>query len=551
LAKFNVPEATYNSCQREHAPSCLPNTRADVLQEIGNWIDGHDNRPIYWLTGPAGSGKSTIAQTVANHCASNELLVGTVFLSHAETLRISTSKFFLALAYQLAVAVPSIQASMQKMFEEDPSFATKRLEDHFMGLIYKPILTLKQPVPPMIIIVDALDESEDAAGIVKLLRIITGALQDDLFRLRFFFTSRLEHHIETQFSETATWRITTHLALEDWEVQRDIRMFLELHLQRIRDKNHRIMMNELEIWPSITDLDYLVSKSEGSFIWASTLVKFVDDGLPHEKLRSALNTHDGLDPLYYQVLSSPRGVNFHQLIGKILLLRTPLSIESLQDLVNLRSDEILELLQGLKAILVIPEHDQEIIRPFHASMRDFLITRSRSQDLFIDPAVIHFSLVLDCIAIIQSCLEEDTVANQVVVYACESWCYHLNLALTHGGDDFSPEPETYLSLVNCLRVICDQPECWTANMGRGNQWQIMQELRSALLKLKVGHFICYSFQSTIGLKMQQNMNFTSHRYLNSVVSEPNVVIWLHPCLKSRISNQVLISAHAIQPHSHT
>jgi hypothetical protein len=98
--------------------------------------------------------------------------------------------------------------------------------------------------------------------------------------------------------------MTTHIALEDWEAYSDIRMFLQLHLQGVRRKQGRLMAEEPELWPSLTDLDQLVAKSEGLFIWASTLVKFVEDSRPHEKLRSALKAHAGLDPLYHKVLSA-------------------------------------------------------------------------------------------------------------------------------------------------------------------------------------------------------------------------------------------------------
>jgi hypothetical protein len=51
------------------------------------------------------------------------------------------------------------------------------------------------------------------------------------------------------------------------------------------------MVHLPEMSPTTAVLNELVNKSGGSFIWASTLVNFVDDGLPHEKLRSALKTH--------------------------------------------------------------------------------------------------------------------------------------------------------------------------------------------------------------------------------------------------------------------
>ena len=44
---------------------CLENTRVDVLRQIFDWADGQDERCIFWVNGLAGTGKSTIARTVA------------------------------------------------------------------------------------------------------------------------------------------------------------------------------------------------------------------------------------------------------------------------------------------------------------------------------------------------------------------------------------------------------------------------------------------------------------------------------------------------------
>jgi hypothetical protein len=312
--------------------------------------------------------------------------------------------------------------------------------------------------------------------------------------LRFFFTSRLKYHIETQFNEPTTNQITTHLALEDWDARTDIRLFLQYHLQRIHESKHRYIEPLPEGWPSSIDLDQLVRNSEGSFIWASTIVKFVDDGLPHEKLRSALNAHAGLDPLYHKCLgyvsdtlyrnwlsSSSGNDNCRRIIGYILLVRTPLSIEDLGCLTNFQSEEILQLVQGHRSFFAIPEQNNQAIRPFHSSLHDFLTNSERSKDLFINPAEIHFDLLLRCLTIIPSCAEQ---ASRITLYACKSWCYHLNLTLLH-ETNFIQEPEKCHLLANELRWVHQFFENWIVYVYGPDRLQMLSELNSALSKLKV------------------------------------------------------------------
>jgi hypothetical protein len=62
-----VPQAAFSHCEKQHDPVCLPNTRVDVLVQIMAWTDDKcDERCIFWLNGMAGTGKFTIARTIAN-----------------------------------------------------------------------------------------------------------------------------------------------------------------------------------------------------------------------------------------------------------------------------------------------------------------------------------------------------------------------------------------------------------------------------------------------------------------------------------------------------
>ena len=51
--------------QEANRPQCLDGTRVDLLQQIREWASSSDSPNIFLLTGIAGTGKSTIARTVA------------------------------------------------------------------------------------------------------------------------------------------------------------------------------------------------------------------------------------------------------------------------------------------------------------------------------------------------------------------------------------------------------------------------------------------------------------------------------------------------------
>jgi hypothetical protein len=75
-----LQDVPFNSYAKQDSSSCLPNTRVDLLKEIYNWVDSEDEQCIFWLSGLAGTGKSTIARTVARRYFEQKRLGASFFL---------------------------------------------------------------------------------------------------------------------------------------------------------------------------------------------------------------------------------------------------------------------------------------------------------------------------------------------------------------------------------------------------------------------------------------------------------------------------------------
>ena len=162
-------------------------------------------------------------------------------------------------------------------------------------------------------------------------------------------------------------------------------------------------------------LDSLVRKSEGLFIYAFSLLKFIGDcnhgGDLQSRLRRALHQHDGLDIFFRQVLrDAPEFYNpeFHRLLGATCFLHEELPLGSVVVLLRLHSAaDTRRLLRGCRSILQIPQTDHENITFFHSSLRHFLTDRNCSHNFtfdrnnyWIDSAKQHLSLFYDCIELI-------------------------------------------------------------------------------------------------------------------------------------------------------
>jgi hypothetical protein len=63
--------AFHNSAERFDPPKCYPKTREAILAKIEAWVKErpeNGGRLVLWMYGPAGAGKSAIAQSIAELC---------------------------------------------------------------------------------------------------------------------------------------------------------------------------------------------------------------------------------------------------------------------------------------------------------------------------------------------------------------------------------------------------------------------------------------------------------------------------------------------------
>ncbi|KAJ7681858.1 hypothetical protein DFH06DRAFT_951757, partial [Mycena polygramma] len=132
----------------------------------------------------------------------------------------------------------------------------------------------------------------------------------------------------------------------------------------------------------------LVEKSSGYFIYASTVIKFVDDKLfrPNERLAAVQNLSSTdsnapfatLDQLYIQILSGVPA-QFHSRLRDIFLV-LPRQFEPAQIdvLFEMQPGDTELILRSLHSVLYVDGEDEGYIFAHHASFLDFLADQHRS-----------------------------------------------------------------------------------------------------------------------------------------------------------------------------
>ena len=120
-----------------------------------------------------------------------------------------------------------------------------------------------------------------------------------------------------------------------------------------------------------------------------------------------------LDDLYRRILSDAFRVANDREKGEIqkvlqvravISVRTPLSINGLSKLLNIKVGNVNEALSFLHLVVYIPENMDLSISMFHASFTDFITTEKRSGEHFLDPSKSHHMLGLHCLGLLQSSL---------------------------------------------------------------------------------------------------------------------------------------------------
>ena len=305
LAKLPVAEgASFDSRLQRHESKCLAKTRTQLLDEIYRWCRTSGGACIYWLSGMAGTGKSTIARTLAHRLAGEGILGASFFFSKGQGDVGNAAKFFTTIAALLVDNIPGLRPRVCKAIAEDSRIFAKGPRDQWEQLILWPLRELQSSPPDarFVLVIDALDECDDDRDTSLILQLFSEIGTISSIQLRVFITSRPESHIRFGF-RSLPQSIHHCFFLHEIPAQivdNDIRIFLLDEMQKIRQEYY--MANE---WPGDDKIQMLCERAGQLFIFASTACRLMRTRLgPEYGLAKILNDFRGLDRLYIGVLEN-------------------------------------------------------------------------------------------------------------------------------------------------------------------------------------------------------------------------------------------------------
>ncbi|KAG7091335.1 hypothetical protein E1B28_010378 [Marasmius oreades] len=408
--------ALHDSEARYPQPNVLPGTRGGIIETLSRWCeDPFKRNRVYWISGAAGVGKSAIAQALSEKYIQTGQLAASFFFSRNDATRDKLDPFVATIAHQLATSnnLKSLLAPLiDHTIHSSPGSLHKQWETQFTTLIEEPCAQVdpRQWLRlPRLVIIDGVDECIEVKSQKRLLRMIGNSTST--LPLDFLIFSRPEPHISQIFHHESFIPSPSRLALGDFAVWNDIERYFRHEFARIREEHWHKLPSSQASWPGEFVIHQLLCKATGQFIYATTVMKFIDTGklpvtpglrleiiLRAGRIVDSSSPYPDLDQLYSQILKLciNEGGKLQKILRLIVspfeglnVLKSPFrlrdspavglqSLWALEQLLGLSEGEAAAFLSGLHSILDVPSVRTDNVAVLHASFSEFLLDRHRA-----------------------------------------------------------------------------------------------------------------------------------------------------------------------------
>jgi hypothetical protein len=444
-------------CSGYYVQPCMEGTREILLQEIDVWLEDPKAPNVLWIKGYPGSGKSTIASSIISRLIKCGRM-GSSFAFKQEDMMLSDpAAVWRTMAHDLArydASFASILVGVLKSGRVDPGRAD--ITAHFESLIMETLMKRHEHSSPSdipVLIIDALDEcgshsSQSSQRKALLDTLICWSHMPGTFKL--IITGRNERMPRLLFSSCRQIELLVGAEASE-DTNEDIRLFFE---RRFAGTGSCFLPD----WPTGRVVDILTARAAGLFIWAETVVRFVEQGLPEERLEHVLDGDlgqvDNVTQLYRQILellfpeASDRTLLnvLNQVMTAIIFAKIPLHVDDLPRFILQPQSSVNFILHKLSSVISVG-HDTRI-RVNHLSFVEFMCDARRCPPQFyIDPNKGSQSMSTACFRLMKDglkfniCdLETSHLPNKCVddlserimknvhpplLYSCRFWAAHI------------------------------------------------------------------------------------------------------------------------------
>ncbi|KAI2463874.1 hypothetical protein F4781DRAFT_98384 [Annulohypoxylon bovei var. microspora] len=423
----------------EDIAACHATRKAGTCQQFLNTKEFNtwkraESYPILWIHAPPGYGKSTTCSMVVDHLLDQGQHCAYFFFKHESRQKRSLGNMLRSLAYQSALMVPSYCHALANLAKSG-----LRLHASDALTVWKRIyLSLLSSLKCEVIywILDGIDESESVEKVVDFIPM-TSEFETPIRVLVF---SRPLPVIGRLFQRSKQAISVSSMALPRNEG--DIRLYVAEEIDHLPSNDGF----------KAETTDEIIRRSQGSFLWASLVLKRIARCHRKEQVKRVLEeTPDGMDELYNRMLSAVANLDFQEdkILARILFswamyAKTPLTVEELSEPYADEFGSIMDLKHTINQIcgqfVTVDTHNR--ISLVHHSAHQYL-KESNLHSFSLDQATVHEDLLCRCLDVLcDGGLRGKINALEVpkfLPYAATSWAFHL--------ESCSPDSERVLDIL--------------------------------------------------------------------------------------------------------
>ncbi|KAI0471723.1 hypothetical protein GGR56DRAFT_87384 [Xylariaceae sp. FL0804] len=390
------PEAELLSIKEKQAPgSCCWLTEKPSFQD---WQAGYGGNPsetpprCFWLSGNPGTGKSVVTGHVIRYLEECNADCSYYFFRHNNKERSTVACFLRSMACQMAEMHTGIRRELLSMIDEEEVFNKDDERSVWRSLFTSRILRKEFP-QPIYWVTDALDECSDYLSFFRIISEMDGSAP-----IRVFATSRPLPLVERHAGPDKRPFVTESITKET--TQHDIRLFLEAH-------PNSFPVQETSACDQL--MTQICEKSNGSFLWASLVLKELEITVSEQQIHDVLNeVPSEMDDLYGRILHGISAIPRNYELAKAILRWTicaarPLTVEELKEALRLDNGHVIPKLESVVGQIcgyLVHVARNNTVQVVHATVRSYLTQPGLNSDLMIDSQKEHSHIARVCLSLL-------------------------------------------------------------------------------------------------------------------------------------------------------
>ncbi|KAJ3191863.1 hypothetical protein HK101_007329 [Irineochytrium annulatum] len=371
-----------------------PGTRKWIVDEVIEWLTDPVAR-ILLLIAPAGTGKSVMANLVANELQPRNELGGAFFCKFDDEQRSGAAALVRSIAHQLSRWWPAFGRVLLGVRDVDPGCVDADVTRLFQTVLVEPLSQVATSAPgTAVIIVDALDECGSRNAREDVLALFAKESRRLPTFVRLVITSRPDPDIMKAFEGSGL-----PIARLEPTPQRNVVDAIVVAKARLEEIG---VDGDAEDF--LLCMKILVTNCEGVFVWLALALKTLEDlGTPVtadivESLPVGLS---GLYDLTFGRIYGRRTEDFLSSVTKTLVIaREPLTVEELAKVMRLKLSEVEYCVGRLRPVLGASGKNKPV-RMVHKTVTEYLLD-CKGKAWYVDRAQADREMERYCFAILET-----------------------------------------------------------------------------------------------------------------------------------------------------